>query len=64
MVYVALYGPRHKKTSLQGLRTTKTQTSLRSLISAFATGLLENILFAFWKESYLNLPQAESQFSS
>ena len=40
----ALDGPRREKTCLQGLRTTKAQTSLCSLINAFVIHLLESFI--------------------
>ena len=44
LVLVFVYGPPREKTCLQGLRTTKVQTSLRSLISSFLICLLEHII--------------------
>ena len=45
-----LYGPQREKTCLWGFRTTKVQTSLHIRVVSSA-----NLLFAYWKVSYLNL---------
>ena len=52
------YGPRQEKTCLRGFANNKDADQPahpRSLVSAFA--------FAYWKVSYLNLLQADFQYS-
>ena len=48
-----------RKPVIEGLRTTKVQTSLHIHADCSVP-----LLFAFWKVSYLNLPQVKFQFSS
>ena len=52
-------GPRHEKTCLRGLLTTKAQAMLR-IHAVWPTSLL----FTYWNVSYLNLLLMKLQFSS
>ena len=54
-----LYGPWREKTCLRCLGTTKAQTSLRGFIRAVWSAPL---LFTYWKLSYLDMLQANSNF--
>ena len=47
------------KPAFRGMRTTQAQTSLR-----IRTVWSAPLLFAFWKEPYVNLLQVKFQFSS
>ena len=55
----SLYGPWYEKTCLRCLQTTKPQTSL-----CVCTVWSGSLLFPYWRVSYLNLIQANFQYSS